>query len=299
MNWKCVNELTKLEELVAQIVTTDVRTEISRKVDILERALEFWRINNKQLENRIPFEQFAMSDLLVDDGRVHTVLPSGVPDLGTGTKPVILQPKLLMFLLLYHRENYEIYQIIDSFVHKIWDELTMLDFKRTKTGVVRCFTNTRFAANTLRDYGFLKFSRNEAYKTWVLSLPGFLVAAQVIKEGNWSLLIPQNTWSTVLHPTIWNTWRSVQSYDCFVECLANICIPDCTVFNTFDAMLHKAYRLLDAYWKTLSDRSLTVTDRQRRSSDLMKELETFREIEAFYEEFVASIRINELIASVK
>ena len=38
---------------------------------------------------------------------------------------------------------------------------------------------TRFAAQTLRDYGLLKFAKGDAYRTWKLSFLGIAVASLI------------------------------------------------------------------------------------------------------------------------
>jgi len=45
---------------------------------------------------------------------------------------------LLLFLLIHHRERFEVLRVIELFIETIWGELTFLDFKKTKTGVTRC-----------------------------------------------------------------------------------------------------------------------------------------------------------------
>ena len=89
--------------------------------------------------------------------------------------------------LLYRHNNKEqkVYDIIENFIKLIWNQLKLLDFEKTKTGVMRCFTNTRFSANKLREYGMLKFTKHEAYKTWVLSFTGIMVASKFLKDGEW------------------------------------------------------------------------------------------------------------------
>jgi hypothetical protein len=178
------------------------RDNLQDKLDILERALESLRIDCRWLENKLPLEIFIQGHTHKEQNTLSYWFPSKHASLGSGTPPIQLQPMLLLFLIIYHKESYQIYDIISNFINKIWDQLEFLDFKKTKTGVVRCFTNTRFAAHTLRDYGFLKFTRNEAYKTWTLSLPGFLVASKVLYKfkGMWELPEFEKWESFDLHP---------------------------------------------------------------------------------------------------
>ena len=162
--------------------------DITSKIDFLERALELLRYKNRHLKNKLGFEKFIQGQVFEKDGNIAYTSPEKYLSVDSGTKPIRLQTKLLMFLLLNHNKSFEVFSIIENFIYEIWGQLTFLDFKKTKTGVTRCFTNTRFAANTLRDYGLLKFTKKEAYKTWTLFLYGFLVAADVLdKNLNWEL----------------------------------------------------------------------------------------------------------------
>ena len=132
---------------------------------------------------------FTQGNVQVGDGGLHFIAPKKIERYGSGTPPIQLQPKLLLYL--FYRNfggEMQVYDIIDTFIKLIWDQLTLLDFKKTQTGVTRRFTNTRFAANTLRAYGLLKFTKREAYKTWMLSLSGLLVASALAAKGNWELL---------------------------------------------------------------------------------------------------------------
>ena len=200
-----------------------------------------------------------------------------------------------MFLLINHEKTYQVFDIIDRFIKAIWDGLSVEDFKRTQTGVIRCFTNTRFAANTLREYGFLKFTRKEAYKTWVLSLPGFVVASRVYQQRSWDLPCHQKKLNFDLHRDIWDAWYDLQTYDRFVAQLSSICMPNTEVFKTFEGVLKKAHDLLGQYWSILVDSSLTQAERKKKGAALMAELEGLTEIGDFYKEFVTCIQLEAII----
>ena len=153
-------DFEKLKQLIAELVYIEGdppdRENFQDKLDILERAIECLRIKCKCIENPLPLEIFIQGYFRADQNTLRYSFPTQHGSLGSGTPPIQLQPKLLLFLLIYHRESYQIYDIISKFADKIWDQLTFLDFKKTRTGVVRCFTNTRFAAHTLRDYGLFR-----------------------------------------------------------------------------------------------------------------------------------------------
>ncbi len=144
------------------------------------------RIEKRQLNNNLAFSDFIQGNLEFKNNQIHFTPPLKPRTRGFGTRPVYLQPKLLIYLLFRHgKSDNQVYDIIKNFVRVIWDDLDDLDFEKTKTGVFRCFTNTRFAANTLRDYGLLKFTKKEAFKTWVLSFTGVMVASKFVRDGAW------------------------------------------------------------------------------------------------------------------
>ena len=251
------SQYKELENLINKLVSVngyqiDDKNIQSLRVDLLERALEIWRIKNKHLENSIDFEKFYQGYFSINNNSIHFSAPEKVLDVGAGTPPIRLQPKLLMFLLLYHKHSYSVYNIIENFIDKIWDNLKIpLDFKKTQTGVFRCFTNTRFAALTLRDYGLLKFTKKEAYKTWVLSLSGFLVASKILENRNWKIAEDKKEYDSGLHPEILTAFVNLHTYDDFVSRLTYVCMPNIEVFSTFDEVLRKAHALLNDYWQTI------------------------------------------------
>ena len=298
------HEVKRLKDLVDKWVCLhrggENKDHLQTKIDVLERALEILRFELKHRENKLPLDRFIQGELFVDGGALHYAFAEKLENLGSGTAPIRLQPNLLMFLMLYHRHAYSVYDIIGNFVERIRPDLGILDFKKTKTGVTRCFTNTRFAANVLRDYGFLKFTQREAYKTWVLSLPGFLVASKVFEEKTWDIpgILP-NDWPFDLHPAILSAHEGLETYDQFVVRLATVCEPDVLVFMSFKKVLQEAYALLQEYWRMINREDLSRPERRRRSLALAKQIEDAPQIEAFYQEFSMCLKIEDLIKSVK
>ena len=264
------------------------------KIDLLERALQALRILHRRPNNSLPLETFVQSEMIVDEKGVLFRLPRFVENLGSGTPPIQLQPALLLFLLLYHRHKFAIYDIIEKFISLVWDELDFLDFKRTQTGVMRCFTNTRFAALKLRDYGFLKSTHDEAYKTWVLSLPGFLVASEVLDTGiKWTLPKFEHAKPFDLHPHIGTVWDKLQDYAQFIRVLERVCEPNVKVFSTFGDVLAKAHQLLKAFWAALQDPNISQEDRKTETARLLKMLEEQPGMNEFYQEFSACVNVEE------
>lgn len=272
--------------------------DLGQTLDVLERIIEVLRIKYKCRENNLSFEKFIQGSVSAKNDALDYYAPNEYNLLGSGTASIRLQPKLLMYLLLYHNQSYKIYDIIDQFINKIWDELEFIDFKKTRTGVTRCFTNTRFAANTLREYGFLKYTQEEAYKTWVLSLPGFLVASKVLEKKNWSIPQIVDPFKLDLHSDILTAWDGLQTYEQFVGRLAKICRPNVKVFDTFDDILQNAYVLLGKYWASIRNQDVTQKQRKQASLKFVSELENNPRIDDFYKEFSMCMNVDMLIKSV-
>lgn len=272
---------------------------IASKIDFLERAIELWRFYHRHDENEVPFEAFLQSQLLFDDEQLQFGVPNTLKNLDAGTPAARLQPRLLMFLLLYHRNEYEVYEIIEKFIEKIRPELTILDFKKTKTGATRCFTNTRFAAHTLRNFGFLRFTQREAFKTWVLSLPGFLVASRVIEDSKkWSIDSNEQLRRSVVHPEILRANKALATYDQYVDQLKLICKPNVEVFATFDEVLRHSHSLLDEYWRILRKDGINQADRKAESERQLKRLDALPNMEEFYTEFSRCINVEQLLKDI-
>jgi hypothetical protein len=228
--------------------------------------------------------------------------PKGYESLGSGTDRLRLQSALLLFLLVHHRERHSVLDIIQLFIERIRGQLTFLDFKKTKTGVTRCYTNTRFAARVLREYGLLKFTHREAFRTWELSLTGFLVATSIFQTRRqqsdelWILPHANKESHFDLLPEIRNALDSLSSYETFVARLASICEPDAKVFQTFEPALIKAYGLLREYRANLKNSELKLKERKAASLESIKRLEQGGITDKFYNDFSACIKSAEKLA---
>lgn len=290
-------------ELLREFVRVDGESDsrIEPRIDVLERVLEHLRVHKHYLENRLGLEEFLQGDVFVDQGRLVYSPPQSLKPTGCGIHPVNLQPMLLVFLLIYHKESYRVYDIISKFIDKIWDQLSILDFKRTETGVIRCFTNTRFAARALRDFGLLKFTRKEAYKTWVLSLSGFLAASVLLREAGMDFRHADYEVAcySPVHPDIYNAYNNIRTYDMFVEELARLCEPNVEVFLTFEDVLHSAYSLLQDYWRVIQESSLSGKERKEISMQHIKQLEGLPEIDRFCSEFSRCVNVERLIGELE
>jgi len=259
-------------------------------IDLLERAIEVHRIERGRLENQVPFEWFLQGHLSLSSEKLHFAAPPAPKGLGSGTQPIALQPALLVFLLLTHNRHRRILDCIEAFVRAVWDQLDPLDFKRTRTGVLRCVTNTRVAANKLRDYGLLKFTRHEAYKTWVLSLPGLLLAGELAPRGRLLIRRAEPTRGEPLHPEIVSFGPPPTQFDDFVRRLEGLCRPDSKHFRTFEGVLRRAHELLPGYWKAIRDPKATAKQRQEACQARLRMLEQHPDTERFYQQLAMSLR---------
>jgi len=267
------------------------------KIDLLERTLEILRIQQRHLENELPMEEFVQGDIQLSGDKIIFSAPDKSKFLGSGTKPIALQPKLLLYLLYRHQHGYEaVYDIIDNFIKLIWGHLDLLDFKKTRTGVFRCFTNTRFAALTLRDYGLLRFTKEEAYKTWVLSLPGILVASKVMEGNNWEIPpVIQGQYHFDLHPDIRNAFDDLKTYDKFVQRLTLVCKPNTKIFTDFKEGSKRSYSLMADYWKILQDTSISADERKKKSTAKLKQIDQDQEIHDFFSAFSTCVKVGDLL----
>ena len=247
----------------------------------------------------VPLEEYLQCKLLIDTDQIVFSAPPKFADLGCGTPPIRHQPTLLVYLLAYHNRHKSIIDVIEGYVQQVRPGLTELDFKKTKTGVTRCFTNTRFAANILRGYGFLKFTKKEAFKSWVLSLPGFIVASKVIDSCDWGLHVVRHEEEHRLHPSIRTAWDSFDGYDKFYNQLVSVCYPNREFFRTFSVVLKKAYSILSEYWAVLNAAEIKEIERKQKSIALLKILEKLPGMDRFYDEFSTSVNVNRFLEQVK
>jgi hypothetical protein len=265
-------------------------------IEIIEHLAIILRHKHHNLHPKLSFEDFLNSEVAVDQNH-FTILKSNKPRRNeSGTPPIQLQSALLRHLLLFHNQTFHIYEIIESFVNSIWEHLDILDFKKTKTGVIRCYTNTRFAANILREYGLLRFTHKEAYKTWKLSLSGFLVAVKLIDSQSWCLN-NTNERGHFLRKDILQTLTIIENYDEFVNELTSYCEPQTEIFKTYEDILQSAYDL-HQFWHTQEIYKLTVKERKAKCLELIKKLEAHKDIEKFYDEFAIATLNSELMKQI-
>lgn len=274
------------------------------RMELLGHILERYKHPlNCHRQERLSYEGFLQCGLFVDkDGFVISV-PDRFQPMGSGIAPIQYQVPLLNFLLAHNHQNTRVIEVIDQFVAKVWNQLQPLDFKQTKTGATRCYTNVRFAASVLRSYGLLRFTQREAFKTWKLTLPGILVAAQVsgarpIGESPWTIKKrpPKDGFDLAIE--IDEAWNGIAEYPAFLNCLEGICKPDASVFKSFTKVLKQTHGTLHWFWSNLRNGQQSQYRRRQVSLEIIEHLEEGGISEKFYEELSSCICINDELERV-
>jgi hypothetical protein len=268
------------------------------KLDVLDRAVEWMRLELRHGRNQLDMDVFLRSHLATAGATLDFACAAPALNDDKGTAPLRLQPKLLLYLLLYHREGAAPLEVIDGLIAKILPELRPSDFVRTKTGVTRCYTNTRFAAGTLRNYGFLRYTQKERYKAWVLTLPGIIVAAHFLKTDAWKIPDIRKEADKDLHRGIYQSLGVIQDYELFIGVLSSLLREDNGVFKTFDPALKGAFDILLDFNLKTNDTELKYADRQTQCRVLIDRLDQCLG-PLFYEEFSAAMNIEALIKAVE
>jgi hypothetical protein len=295
---------SKIEALIDRLVKIeifDVEPTLNHKISLLSLVLEELKHERQIPEGLIDFETYVQCEVLADKDTISVTTPIFAKQLGTGTASIRLQAPLLLFLLLNHGRRLSVSEIVEGFIAKVRPHLSYLDFKKTKSGAPRCFANARLAAHTLHSYGLLKYTWQEGYKSWQLSLAGLLAAADIFKRRSpeadqWSIPPHFKEFHFDLRPEVRRGCDDIGSFEAFVSRLASICRPDATVFKTHEAALQKSYLLLTAYWVVLNNSNLNRKERRAAGAERIRQLEREVVTDAFYEEFSRAIQVSEMSA---
>lgn len=181
---------TKFENFINSLilldlkVTDDIKDTTANRIRILEKLIDLYRFYSVDPEIKISLKDVLNLELdFIENGKLRIIGKKKQFIDKSFLRPHDLELPLLLFLLVYE-EGGDVYSVISSFIGEIKQILKPLDFEKAKIGAPRCFTNTRFAAQTLRDYGLLKFTKEEAFRTWKLSFLGVAVAS-LIYHPDW------------------------------------------------------------------------------------------------------------------
>lgn len=273
---------------------------VDAKLDVLGYVVDRLKRGRKAKGPTYSFERYVHARHDVIDN-VLFLVPSNVrQDLGKGFSPVQLQVPLLLFLLIHHRDRHNVLDIIDLFTGRLANQFKDVDYKRTDTGVIRCYTNTRFAAKHLRDFGLLRYTHKEAYKTWELSLIGLLAASVIFHEraGNdepWQIPSKELNTVTGISEEVLTALQAVHDYKTFVERLSRICEPRTDLFGTFGPALERAFKLLPGYVQELGSKDIKEADRRKLGPRFIKQLEQEGIDDKFHEEFSQCMQLDELV----
>ncbi len=276
-------------------IKNDEQKSISEKIDIMERAIQLIRINNRCLENKLDFDEFVQGSISIESEKLIYSPPPKFKRNRPGTPPIYLQPKLLIYLLYRNSSGKQkIYDIIENFIKLIWNQLKILDFENTKTGVMRCFTNTRFAANTLRDYGMLEFTKKEAFKTWTLSFTGTMVALKFLRDNEWEKPVYVEKYSTDLHPNIKSAFKRLREYNDFVDTLTISSKADAKISVDHQEGLKSTHELLKKYHSILKNPDLKKSEMKEQCSNIIVELKNNESIKALFHKLESNFQIGEI-----
>jgi len=271
------------------------QNELALKLDVFERAIELVRIRLRCLNNELDFDKFIQSEISAKSDHLFYRDPISFERNRLGTAPIHLQPKLLMYLLYRHNNKKQtVYNIIENFIKLLWNQLELLDFEKTKTGVMRCFTNTRFSANKLREYGMLKFTKQEAYKTWVLSFTGIMVASKFLKDGEWGKPLYIAEYSSDLHPGIRSSFKSLKNYDEFIETLMFVAKPETKLIKENSIGTKKTHELLSAYHSLLKNPDITKKEKKKRCTSILEEFENDKDVMNLFEKLSLDLKVGDL-----
>lgn len=113
------------------------------KADFFIRLLERLQVKRKLLKSQVPFQKGHYWHCKIVNEKLVVSYAESRPKFETGTHPVAIQARLLIFLLGQGGTRRKVFDLVEEFVHTVWDFWEKEDFEKTKTGVYRCFTNTR------------------------------------------------------------------------------------------------------------------------------------------------------------
>ncbi len=278
-----------VDSIVSYDHSIGVRNDFRAKLDLIERAIQLARFNLGENENQLGYRDFLKLSIRFGNEKI-IFLSTAEPVTNVliePHKPPELQIPLAVHLLVNHGKNKSIYNIIESFIDEIRTHLTPLDFEKTQTGVIRCFTNTRFAAKGLRDQGLLKFTRGEAYRTWELSFIGILVAGFLYYEDWRDINFDDNRFDP--WKTIYNVIQLIGkvSEDDFVRILAALCDQakaEEEYFISFKDKVKSILPLIKRYACTVHDEKEGLQKRNNIAGIIAK-IEAMPVIEKFLRDF--------------
>ncbi|MCL4703930.1 hypothetical protein KJ068_02145 [bacterium] len=302
---RVAQDLTRfLDEIVSINPIAKGRDCFELKIDIFEKLIQIIRHETNYAQNNLSLDQLLRSNIYVDDNdrRVYIDLAQQREEQDTADLLKVrsarnLQASLIGFLLLNFRRHNSVLSIIENFIDEIKPSLSIKDFEKTKTGVIRCFTNTRFTAKHLRDFGLLKFTQKEAYKVWELSFLGVLVSAQIFEES-WRTRPSDSVQKLPLDSRILDALARLKNTNGVRGVLEYVC-KDKDIFPSFDIILSAFDKLAKIYLSSDLGKRNDLQNIKLETSTLLSLLEKNSWIERFMQELSQQSRIEECMRTVR
>lgn len=296
-----------LNEIIKFNPSSTDKDNLKLKVDILERIVQMIRFEINHTKTDLSIDQLLEMPIFIDDidRYIHVDLSRQNEKRIASTQvrirvPYNLQASLLVFLLLNFRRHDSIIHVIEGFVEEIRPSLSIKDFETTQTGAIRCFTNTRFAAKQLRDFGLLKFTKEEAYKRWELSFLGILVASQLYEE-HWRDSPSDKVTKVPLDGRILEALSRLHDLKLVRKIFYVLC-EDNDLFPAFGDM-QKAFKGLaesaNAYLSSNAPKGTLLQDAKAFASKLLAQLEKEPSLETFMENLATYTRIKESLQPIR
>lgn len=191
-----------IDEWIEIYPTPGVPDSYERRLDVLQRLVELGRLETGHLTNEVTIAALFKAGIQIDSEKKQVTIgaPQVIPgrrpkaedwDAPSARTPDELQVPLLLYLLQNHRRGARIGDLIADFIRNMRRSLTPFDMESTRTGVPRVATNTRLAAQALREWGLLERSDRFVYKTWELTHLGMLVGSALYMENASKALQPR------------------------------------------------------------------------------------------------------------
>ena len=117
-----------------------------------------------------------------------------------------------------------------------------------------------------------------------------------MEKADWTIPSVEREKNFDLHPDIRKAFDDLKSYDHFVKRLASVCRPNTKIFEDFKAGSTKAYELSDDYWAIIKDAGLSKKEREKKSQNVLKEIEENPNIKEFFEKFSKLVKVGDLLS---
>lgn len=172
MNTNLVNEINELVVSYFMNKEDSVLAELDYKLRLHELQIQLLKAKVQLVEN--PEATFATAE--------YTTLAHQLSH-GNAFKQHELLIPLLMYLFKHHHEIKPALGTALRFMKDSADYLRPGDFGKTRTGVQRFLTNTRFAVMTLRNLGLIRSGSHKYNKNWELTIFGILLSGNMLIDG--------------------------------------------------------------------------------------------------------------------